>query len=222
MENISPLPLFRNQSAIVYTDSTRGDLKLALWTGKVWRKTTVDGRGGSAGRTSHNVSGPLSVCVSGAGTKEIMHIFYSDLVDKDLHHTAYNGINFKFEIVDGNGATVQPYDQAERVRTASDVVVSNACAVTAAGIQVFYRDESQGILLGAVKGSSGKWAYEIVDGDRKTDNRTTGDVAFHLRAVAVGSKVSVIYDSVLAVNHQRQVTAGEMRLATRSTTSPKG
>ena len=212
---------FRNQPAIVYTDSARQDLKLALWTGKVWQKVTVDGRGGTAGRTSHNVSGPVSVCVSGVGSKEIMHIFYADLTDKDLRHATYNNSNFKYEVVDGNGPSIQPYDQANRVRTASDVSVSNACAITAAGIQVFYRDESQGILLSAVKGSSGKWAYEIVDGDQKIGNHTTGDVAFHLSAVAVGSKVSVIYDSVLGLNQQKQVTSGEIRLATRSTTSPK-
>ena len=63
---------------------------------------------------------------------------------------------------------------------------------------------------------SGKWSYEIVDGDRKTDSRTTGDVGMHLRAVAVGSKVSVLYDSVLVVNQQKQATAGEVRLASRS------
>ncbi|HEX7405555.1 MAG TPA: hypothetical protein VF307_06495 [Candidatus Nanopelagicaceae bacterium] len=212
---------FRNQPAIVYTDSAHQDLKLALWTGKVWRTVTVDGKGGTAGRTSHNVAGPVSVCISGEGTKAIMQIFYSDLVDKDLRHATYDNSNFKFEIVDGNGPSIQPYDQLNRVRTASDVSVSNACAVTSAGLQVFYRDDSQGILLGAVKGSSGKWVYEIVDGDRKTGNRTSGDIAFHLSAVAVGSKVSVLYDSVLGLNQQRQVAAGEIRLATRSTSFVK-
>ena len=212
--------LFRTQPAIVYTDSKTGRVKLALWTGKIWRKITVDGRGGTAGRTLHNVSGPVSVCVSGLGTNEIMHIFYADLVDKDLRHATFDGTNFKYEIVDGNGPIVQPYQQANRVRTASDVSVSNACAVTGAGIQVFYRDESQGILLGAVKIPNGKWSYEIIDGDRKTDNRTTGDVGMHLRAVAVGSKVSVLYDSVLVVNQQKQATAGEVRLATRTGISP--
>ena len=207
--------LFENQPAIVYTDSKYGRVKLALWTGKLWRKLTVDGRGGTAGRTLHNVSGPISVCVSGAGTNQIMHIFYADQIDKDLHHATFDGTNFKFEIVDGNGPIVQPYGQAIRVRTASDVSVSNACASTAAGIQVFYRDETQGILLGAIKGANGKWNYEIVDGDRTTDGRTTGDVGIHLRAVAVGSKVSVLYDSVLGVNQQKQTTSGEVRLATR-------
>ena len=207
--------LFDTQPAIVYTDSKRGWVKLVLWNGKGWRRLTVDGRGGTAGRIFHNVSGPVSVCASGSGKRQILHIFYADQIEKDLHHATFDGTNFKFEIVDGNGPIVQPYDQPNRVRTASDVSVSNACASTAAGIQVFYRDETQGILLGAVKGSSGKWDYELVDGDRKTNNHTTGDVGMHLRAVAFGSKVSVLYDSVLVVNQQKQATSGEVRLATR-------
>ncbi|MBI3429939.1 MAG: fibronectin type III domain-containing protein [Actinobacteria bacterium] len=208
--------LFRTQPAIVYTASKTKDLKVALWTGKIWKKITVDGRGGTLGRTLHDTSGPISVCTSGSGMNQILHIFYTDLVDKDLRHATYDGTKFKYEIVDGNGPIVQPYDQASRVRTASDVSVSNACAITATGIQVFYRDESQGILLGAFKGASGKWTYELVDGDRKSENRTTGDVGTHLSAVAVGSRVSVLYDSVLQVNQQKQVIAGEIRLATRT------
>jgi hypothetical protein len=213
--------LFRSQPAIVYTDSKLGSVKVALWTGKSWRKLTIDGRGGTGGRTRHNVSGPVSVCASGSGKNQILHIFYADLVDKDLRHATFDATKFKYEIVDGNGPTVQPYDQLNRISTASDVSVSNACVSTAAAIQVFYRDETQGILLGASKGVSGKWSYEIVDGDRKTDNRTTGDVGLHLRAVAVGSQVSVLYDSVLVVNQQRQATAGEVRLATRTGISPR-
>jgi hypothetical protein len=207
--------LFDTQPAIVYTDSKRGWVKLALWNGKGWRRLAIDGRGGSAGRTLHNVSGPVSVCASGSGKKQVLHIFYADQIDKDLRHATFDGTNFRYEVVDGNGPIVQPYDQPNRVRTASDVSVSNACASTASGIQVFYRDETQGILLGAVKGFSDKWTYELVDGDRKTNGRTTGDVGTHLRAVAFGSKVSVLYDSVLVVNQQKQATAGEVRLATR-------
>ena len=212
--------LFRTQPAIVYTDSKRGWVKVALWDGKGWRKLTVDGRGGTGGRTLHNVAGPVSVCASGSGKYQILHIFYPDLVDKDLRHATFDGSTFKYEIVDGNGPTVQLYEQPIRVRTASDVSISNACASTAAAIQVFYRDETQGILLGATKGTSGKWVYELIDGDRKTDNRTTGDVGMHLSAVAVGAKVTLIYDSVLVVNQQKQATSGEVRVATRSGISP--
>jgi hypothetical protein len=110
-----------------------------------------------------------------------------------------------------------------RVPTAGNVSVSNACAATTEGIQVFYRDENQGVLLGAYKSFDGDWNYELVDGDRKTDFRTTGDVAFHLKALADGDKTYVIYDSVLDIdgNQTRVPTLSEIRLATRSNIDPE-
>ena len=62
--------------------------------------------------------------------------------------------------------------------------------------------------------------YELVDGDRKTDFRTTGDVAFHLKALVDGNKTYVIYDSVLAIDQNRDATSGEIRLATRTSFDP--
>jgi hypothetical protein len=88
-------------------------------------------------------------------------------------------------------------------------------------VQVFYRDESQGILLGAVraKGTT-DWKYELVDGDRKTDERTTGDVAFHLDALFDGKETILIYDSVLTRNQRQEPTSGAVRIARRSGFSP--
>jgi hypothetical protein len=100
------------------------------------------------------------------------------------------------------------------------VSVSNACASTPQGLQVFYRDESQGILLGAVKTSNG-WVYEIVDGDKTSEGRTTGDVAFHLSATSDKNTVYLIYDSVLTINSNRDATSGEVRLAIRKTVFPE-
>jgi hypothetical protein len=85
------------------------------------------------------------------------------------------------------------------------------------GVQVFYRDESQGILLGATKSkSASSWNYELVDGDRKTDGRTTGDVAFHLKAIYDGKKTYLLYDSVLTINQNKDATSGEVRVASRT------
>ena len=145
-----------------------------------------------------------------------MHIFYSDSVDKDLRYATYDGKSFKYEIIDGNGAAVNNYEDPIRVRTASDVSVSNACSISSAGTQVFYRDESQGILLGAVKAkSSPEWKYELVDGDRKTDDRTTGDVAFHLDALFDGKETILLYDSILTINNRKEATSGAIRVAKR-------
>ena len=212
---------FNGKPMIVFTDALKGDLKIATWNGLVWKKTTVDGSGGSAGRTKNNIAGEISLCTSGTGTAQKLHIFYPDARDLDLRYATYDGSKFTFEIVDGNGPSVQNYEIAERVRTASDVSVSNACAVTPAGVSVFYRDETQGILLGATKRiNTSKWVYEVIDGDRKTDNRTTGDVAFHLDSYVSGSTTHIIYDSVLEINQKREITSGEVRYATRSGVNP--
>jgi hypothetical protein len=212
---------FNGNPAIIYLDSISGALKLALWNGKIWIKSNVDGRGGSAGRTRNPIAGDMSACVSGSGKAQTLHIFYADSVDKDLRYATYDGKTYKFEIVDGNGAAVNRYEDPIRVRTASDVSVANACSVSAAGVQVFYRDESQGILLGAVKANGSKdWKYELVDGDRKTDDRTTGDVAFHLDALFDGKSTILLYDSVLTINQRKAATSGAIRVAQRIGVSP--
>jgi hypothetical protein len=181
----------------------------------------VDGRGGSAGRTRNPIAGDMSACVSGSGKAQTLHIFYADSVDKDLRYATYDGKTFKFEVVDGNGSAVNRYEDPIRVRTASDVSVANACSVSAAGVQVFYRDESQGILLGAVKAKGSKdWKYELVDGDRKTDDRTTGDVAFHLDALFDGKSTILLYDSVLTINQRKAATSGAIRVAQRIGVNP--
>lgn len=212
---------FNGKPIIVYTDASKGDLKIATWNGLVWKKTTVDGSGGSAGRTKNDIAGHISLCTSGTGTNQKLHIFYPDAKDLDLRYATYDGKSFTFEIVDGNGPSVQSYEISDRVRTASDVSVSNACAITPAGVSVFYRDESQGILLGATKRiNTTKWIYEMIDGDRKTDNRSTGDVAFHLAAYVSGATTHIIYDSVLVINQKRDITSGEVRYATRTGVTP--
>ena len=198
------------QPVIAYVDSKTAILKLATWNGKAWKNRTIDS----------DISGQVSLCVSGKNLKQTLHVFYADKTDNDLRYATVNGPTIAREIVDGNAAKVQSYEEIVRVPTASDVSVSNACAVTSDGIQVFYRDETQGVLLGAYKNFGGGWNYELVDGDRKTDFRTTGDVAFHMKALVDGNKTYVIYDSVLTINQNRDATSGEIRLATRTSFDP--
>ena len=207
---------FNGQPAIAYTDTKSGDLKLATYDGKKWKKVTVDGAGGSSGRTSDTISGSISMCVNGSGLKQFLHIFYSDSTEKDLRYAVYNGKSFAIEVVDGNGPVVNDYADIVRVRTSSDVSVANACIATASSVQVFYRDETQGVLLGAVKTKTSSWKYELVDGDRKTDGRTTGDVGFHLQAIFDGAKTYLAYDSVVTMNQKKEITSGAIRIATRT------
>jgi hypothetical protein len=209
--------IYQGNPVIVYSDSKKGDIKLATYINGKWGIKTIDGNSQEFGKTTNNVSGYISVCTSSTNKKNYLHIFYTDLIDKDLKYALYDGKSWSYEIVDGDATAIQDYKIFPRVRGGSDVSVSNACAVTSDGVQVFYRDESQGILLGAVKNQD-EWIYEIVDGDKDTENRTTGDVAFHMKAITVDKKVHVIYDSVKSFDADKNVTKGEIRYAVRSGT----
>ena len=206
---------YAGKPVIAYSDSKKGDLKLATFSGNKWNIKTIDGNSTTLGKTTNDVSGYISMCTSVSGRTNYLHIFYSDLKDEDLRYAVYDGKSWYYEIVDGDALSIQDYKEFPRKRGGSDVSVSNACAVTSSGVQVFYRDESQGILLGAVKDKL-DWRYEIVDGDKDTEDRTTGDVAFHLKATTVGKKIHLIYDSIRGFDMDRNVTRSEMRYATRS------
>jgi len=207
--------VYAGRPVIAYSDSKKGDLKLATFSGSKWSIKTIDGNSTTLGKTTNDVSGYISICTSVSGRTNYLHIFYADLKDKDLRYAVFDGKSWYYEIVDGDALSIQDYKEFPRKRGGSDVSVSSACAVTSSGVQVFYRDESQGILLGAVKDKN-DWRYEIVDGDKDTEDRTTGDVAFHLKATTVGKKIHLIYDSVRGFDMDRNVTRSEIRYATRS------
>ena len=209
---------YLGKPVIAYSESKNGDVKLATYSNGKWAIKTIDGNSDSSGKTTNNVAGHISLCTSTVGKVSLLHIFYADLTNKDLKYALYNGKSFKYETVDGDGLVAQDYKEVNRVRGASDVSVTNACSISNNVIQVFYRDESQGILLGAVK-ENGKWIYEIVDGDKDTEDRTTGDVAFHMKSVTVGKKISLIYDSVKGFDAEKNITKGEVRYAARSTSA---
>ena len=211
---------FAGNTVIAYADSSRGTIKVATLIKNKWQIQILDGTSTLDGRTKDNVAGAISLCVSKNGKKDELNIFYPDLVTKDLRYANYDGKKWNFSIVDGNAEKVQDYREPVRTRTASNVSVSNACAYTPAGLQVFYRDESQGILLGAIKDNN-SWRYEIVDGDSTENNRSTGDLAFNLKATTIGKRVYLFYDSVLSVNQSHEALRGEVRLAYRDSGYPE-
>ncbi len=212
--------MFGGKQFIAYSDSKNGDLKFAQLNGTKWIISTIDGNTSTGGKTKNDVSGFISYCSATINKVETLHLFYADLTDKDLRHATFNGKKWSYEVVDGNGEKTNDYKDPVRVRTSSDVTSSSACSYSPTGLQVFYRDDSQGILLGATLVGN-KWNYELVDGDRDTDNRTTGDVGFHISAQTIGKTVYLTYDSVLQVNQDKRALRGEVRQATRSTIYPE-
>jgi len=211
--------IYAGKQIILYSDTKHGLLKMATYVNGKWQIKVIDGDSTSGGRTKNDVSGNISICTGKVGAREYLNVFYADKTGKDLRSAEFDGKKWSYSIVDGNAEKIQDYKEVERVRTGSDVTSTSACVRTTAGLQVFYRDDSQGILLGAVKDGK-NWLYEIVDGDKETGGRSTGDVAFHLSAKSVGDKVYVGYDSVLSIDNERRALRGEVRLATRTTSNP--
>jgi len=214
---------FRGAPTVVYTDGKAGDIKLAIWNGKVWIKSVIDGNSSLGGRTKDDVAGNLAVCTSATGKNQRLDIVYADMLSRQLRYAGYNGKTWTYSVVDGNGTSIVKYSDPNRVRTASDVSGASACVDTPDGVQIFYRDQGEGIVLAAVQqgASIGKWAYQVVDGDSTTNGRTTGDVGFHLKALNVGRSIYLLYDSILQVNRQKQALQGEVRLATRASPYPE-
>ena len=202
---------FQGKPTIFYSDTKSRTLKSLALSGNKWRPQTIR-KGLEVGR--------ISVCTTGTGSSAELHLFYADTKKQDLIYSNLRNGKWSHITLDGDGEDVQDYQELNRRKSAADVSVSNACAVTKDGLQVFYRDESQGILLGAVKTTSG-WVYEIVDGDRRTNDRTTGDVGFQLSAISDGRTVYLLYDSILTLNSNKDATEGEVRLAVRKTIFPE-
>ena len=211
---------YAGKPIIAYTDSKNGDLKLATWNGKKWVITTVDGNASDKGRTTNDVSGNVAICTGTSGKTNLLFLTYADLTNKDLRLAEYNGKTWSYSVVDGDGTTLNDYKDPIRTRSNADVSVSSGCSYSANGLQIFYRDETQGIVLGAVRDGK-NWRYEIVDGDKDTNDRTLGDTAFHMKVLTNGRTVTLVYDSVLNIDRDRNPTRGEMRVATRNTIYPE-
>ena len=55
---------YRGKTVVAYSDTQRGLLKLATWSGSKWVIQTVDGEGTKGGRTNNSVAGSISTCTN--------------------------------------------------------------------------------------------------------------------------------------------------------------
>ncbi|MEY3454737.1 MAG: hypothetical protein RLZZ147_862, partial [Actinomycetota bacterium] len=107
---------FAGRPVIAYTDTKAGDLKLATLINNKWSIQTIDGNNEKSGKTLNNVAGYVSLCTSKSGKINYLHVFYTDVTNKDLKYALYDGKKWKYEIVDGNGPRAQDYKETDRVR----------------------------------------------------------------------------------------------------------
>ena len=119
---------------VFYGDLDNGDLRQAQWAANGWAITTLDGAGGSGGRTNAAVGASASALVWGPQVR----VWYGDRTNGDLRLATWTGATWLFQVADGGGGA--------NGRTTADVATGSSSVIVERMAHVFYRDESNGDL----------------------------------------------------------------------------
>ena len=141
---------------------------------------TLDGVGGTNGRTAHSVGKDVSATVQGT----TVHVFYRDATEHTLRHAWLSGGSWHFETLDGNSTAGG--------RTTHDVGLQSFALVYRNQLNVFYADATAGDLRRAVFDGS-TWRFSIIDGNSSLGGRTNAAVGSAIEAGIWGSQLHVLY-----------------------------
>jgi hypothetical protein len=141
---------------------------------------TLDGAGGSAGRTTHSVGSDISAAVFGG----VVHVFYRDDTAGDLRHAWFDGTSWRFQTLDGGSTTGG--------RISADLGQSPAAATYASHLDVFYLDTTHADVREASFDGSA-WSFATIDGNTTAGGHTPHQVGFALRARVWAGALHVLY-----------------------------
>lgn len=170
--------VFATGPHVFYRDSIRQALRHAWWNGARWQAEELDGWCPCTfGRTNHLVAEGISAIVFGSGP----HVFYRDDTDEALRHGFYDGTRWRFETLDGLGAT-SPWPGQDSTATIDPTM----SAVLYGGLpHVFYQDRRppNSVLRHGFWTGSG-WRFESLDGaDAGPRGRIDADTGNRPRAI---------------------------------------
>lgn len=136
---------------VVYKTSSNA-LRHTWWDGARWNAETLDGAGSTtAGHTSNSVGDYATLQSFGAQ----LDILYRNATTNGLRHAWWNGAQWSFEQLDGNGGNIAGH-------TNNSVGTYIASMQYAGGLHVWYHDLTSGALRHAWY--AGGWHVEILDG----------------------------------------------------------
>jgi hypothetical protein len=153
---------------------------------------TIDGAGGSDGRTTHSVATDVSAVSFGAA----VHVFYRDETSASLRHPWRSDGTWSFQTLDG--------DSTIGGRTRHDVGLHSAAIVYRDRVHVFSQDATTGDVRHAVYDGT-SWRFSILDGNGSWNGRTTARVGDAIAVGIWGSRLRVLYTG----------WPSDLRLATR-------
>lgn len=127
-------------------------LRHGLYSGGSWSFETLDGAGGTHGRTMNRVGG----CPSASPWSVWLFIGYYDYDDRALRLGWYGGVDWDFLTHDGNGGTSG--------RNTADVGYWSSAISTGTAIRFYYSDATNQDLREASWGGSADWTFTTRDG----------------------------------------------------------
>lgn len=172
------------QLHVFYFDGTNGDLRHGWWSpGQPWRFETLDGAGGSGGRTTSLVGAQIAAANVGG----FLNVFYLDSTEQRLRRGRWTGSTWLFERFDGWGG----FDGRVDAEVGWHLSAIDAGSYST---HVFYYDRTNGDLRHARwDGGAGRWAFQTLDGAGGTDGRLAANVGWHTRPVFADYSIDVYY-----------------------------
>jgi hypothetical protein len=141
---------------------------------------TLDGAGGTSGRTAHNVGSDVSAAVFDG----LLHVFYRDDTGGNLRHAWFDGSSWRFQTLDGASMVDG--------RVNSDVGQRSVSVVFDGALFVAYLDVAKAdVRLARFDGSS--WSFRTIDGNSTAGGHTTHEVGYNLDAKIWSGALHILY-----------------------------
>jgi hypothetical protein len=134
---------------VFYLDSTAHTLRHAWLAAGVWHFQTLDGAGGSGGRTSHAVGSQSVASVFG----NRLNVFYADTTAGTVRRAVLDAGGWHFSVVDGNSTSGG--------RTTADVGAAIKAGIWGNRLHLLYDMQPSG-LREAKLSASGSWTYATI------------------------------------------------------------
>ena len=154
-------------------------LRHGLLSGGAWTFETLDGSGGSHGRTTDQVGG----CPSASAFGSWLFIGFYDYDHQSLRLGWYDGLNWDFTPLDG--------DAGGSGRINADVGYWSAMVTDSRSIRAFYTDATNQDLREATWRGTGDWTFATRDG--QPGQGTVGNITGRIGAVVHQSETHVFY-----------------------------
>lgn len=168
---------------VFYSDASEGYMRHAWADSSGWHFDVLDGAGGSSGRITANVGGSPSVVVY----NHSLQLFYYDYTNHALRHAwSSDGTTWNFETLDGATSSYSGHSSADVGRTPSAVVYGTS-------LQLFYLDNTNGVLRHAWSANGTFWNFENLDGGSGSVSGYTASVGSDPTAVSYSGTLQVFY-----------------------------